>query len=99
MEGDAPRTRMRVRAGRQNRPGVARARIRYLPDVDGSASRAVRSDTYNLSFRLQRTSVRQGYRRGVSGVGAMRNRTPASLVFALGLVVGLAGPLALLAFR
>jgi hypothetical protein len=29
----------------------------------------------------------------------MRNRTPASLVFALGLVVGFAGPLALLAFR
>ena len=57
------------------------------------------ADGYNLNFRLQRTSVRQSYGRGVSGVGTMRNRTPASLVFALGLVVGLAGPLALLAFR
>jgi hypothetical protein len=29
----------------------------------------------------------------------MRNHTPASLIFVLGLVVGLAGPLAVLAFR
>ena len=57
------------------------------------------SDRYNLSFPLQRTSVRQSYRRGVEWSSTMRNRTPASLVFALGLVVGFAGPLALLAFR